>query len=174
MRYLFYVSMMFMLNSCCELDEPPGPQQGLQPIYIPIEDLDVVSTQGANSFENPMDYTYFGDFILAMESHKGIYVVDNTDPTMPRQELFWNIPGVVSYKINGNILYADNAIDLLVIDVSEPRQIRLLTKVSTIYNGNKTALFPEDFFGFFECVDTTRGVVTGWEGTLLENPNCRR
>ena len=42
-----------------------------------------------------------------------------------------------------------------------------------IYN-RSDALYPEGQFGYFECVDTSRGVVVDWAFEELVNPKCRR
>jgi hypothetical protein len=175
MRHLFYTSFFLFLTACiCPDFEPPDAVEGLRPLYLPAESLDLISTQDPRTLSTPTDFSFYGDYLLAMEKYQGIYVLDNTDPTQPSALYFWDIPGIVSYTTQGEILYADNAIDLLVINMSDPSQIRVLTKLANIYDGSNTALFPENFIGFFECVDTTRGVVIGWETVELESPKCQR
>src|SRR5436309_14397061 len=46
-------------------------------------------------------------FIYLNEPDKGIHVIDNSDPTHPKQIAFFNIPGNEEMAIKGNTLYAD-------------------------------------------------------------------
>ena len=71
-------------------------------------------------------------------------------------------------------LYADNAKDLLVFDITDFNSMTLLTKIEDIYTGTNTTRFPPDIDLFFECVDSALGVVVGWETAELDNPKCRR
>ena len=68
--------------------------------------------------ENPGKMYFKDDFILINEKYYGIHVIDNTDPMNPVNIGFINIPGNLDMAMRYNILYADNAVDLVAIDVS--------------------------------------------------------
>lgn len=61
-----------------------------------------------------------GNYIFLNELNKGIHVIDNSNPSKPRNISFINIPGNVDLAITGNTLYADSYMDLLVFDISNP------------------------------------------------------
>jgi len=37
-----------------------------------------------------------------------------------------------------------------------------------------SGMFPAGYSGYFECVDSEKGVVIGWEEATLSNPECWR
>ena len=161
------------MSSCCRL-EPPGLVEGLRPIYLSEANLDAFAVEEAQPFDTPTAFTYHQESILALELYNGLHLIDNTDPTRPRRTSFLSIPGIVNYTTHQDLLYADNAKDLLVFDISDFSALTLLTKVDDIYTGTNTARFPPETDVFFECVDPTLGVVVGWETAELDNPQCKR
>ena len=56
-------------------------------------------------------------YIYINERYKGVHIYDNTNPEHPVNKGFITIPGCIDIAIKGNILYADNAIDLVAIDL---------------------------------------------------------
>ncbi|NJO03673.1 MAG: hypothetical protein HC880_20140 [Bacteroidia bacterium] len=100
-----------------------------------------------------------------------MHIIDNHDPRHPERRAFIQIPGNVDIAIKENILYADNVTDLLVIDISDLNDIRLTKRIENAFPNKQ---FPPVINTHFECVDASRGVVTGWEWTELENPKCQR
>ena len=171
--YLFSLIFLF-LAGCCQDPEPPGLVEGLRPIYLSADNLDIFSIQAAQPYEAPTAFTYHNETIIAMELYTGLHLIDNSDPTLPVQTSFMSIPGVVNFATHQDFLYVDNAKDLLVFDISDLNALTLLTKVADIYTGTNTSRFPSDTDVFFECVDPALGVVVGWERAELDSPRCRR
>lgn len=72
---------------------------------------------------------YYKDNIIYLnERFKGIHVIDNSDPTAPTNVAFINIPGCIDIAIKNNSLLADNAIDLVSIDLSSGFENLKVTK----------------------------------------------
>jgi hypothetical protein len=67
--------------------------------------------------------TVDGNYIYLSEPYKGIHVIDNTDPSSPKNVSFINIPGNDDMAITGKTLYADAYGDLVTFDISNPRDI---------------------------------------------------
>ncbi|NJN77621.1 MAG: hypothetical protein HC803_04250 [Saprospiraceae bacterium] len=99
------------------------------------------------------------DFVS--ERGEGIHVINNIDPTNPQSVKFIKIPGAMDIAIKGNILYADNYRDLVALDISDLENIRLTKRIPNLYPKQET-LYPRDYNGYFECVDTEKGIVIGW------------
>src|SRR3546814_4511594 len=55
----------------------------------------------------------FGDYLFINEPQKGIHIIDNRNPSDPKNINFISVPGNVDMAVNSNILYADSYIDLL-------------------------------------------------------------
>lgn len=57
----------------------------------------------------------YGTYILVNEKFKGIHVIDNSNPAAPQNMAFLHIDGCIDMAMKNNILYADNAIDLIAL-----------------------------------------------------------
>lgn len=56
------------------------------------------------------------------ERFEGIHVIDNRDPSSPQNVAFLDIPGNIDLAVNGDALYADSYVDLVTIDISNPKK----------------------------------------------------
>lgn len=72
---------------------------------------------------------YFKDnYIYINEQYYGIHVIDNSNPSSPQNIGFISVPGSVDLAMKNNILYVDNSIDLLAIDLSNGVENMVVTK----------------------------------------------
>jgi len=84
---------------------------------------------------------YYRDpYIYVNERYKGVHVINNTHPARPVNEGFILAPGCLDMAVKGNILYLDNAVDLVSFD--------LVSKQVTqrIENAFPEPVPPNDFF----------------------------
>jgi hypothetical protein len=56
-----------------------------------------------------------GSYIFISEKYQGIHIIDNHIPTAPVKIGFFRVPGCVDMAVKGNVLYVDNAVDLVAI-----------------------------------------------------------
>jgi hypothetical protein len=61
----------------------------------------------------------YGQYILVNEKYKGIHVIDNSNPASPVNLAFLHIDGCIDMAMKDNILYADNAIDLIALKTTD-------------------------------------------------------
>lgn len=81
-------------------------------------------------------YTY-SNYIFVSDVNKGIHIIDNTNPKLPKPIKYIVIPGNEDISVRDNFLYADSATDLLVFDISDINAVHLVERledVFTIYN----------------------------------------
>jgi len=174
-NYFFALLASLIWVSCYqEPTEETVQVTGQRPIYLDAALIGSASSEAPKEFDNLGKIVSNGSLIYINEVTEGIHVVDNTDPTNPVRKHFWSIPGNIDFTIRGNFLYADSGFDLLTIDITDPAEIEILSTREGIYKGNPEDNFPINYFGPFECVDPSKGVVIGWEGATLINPKCRR
>jgi len=74
-------------------------------------------------------------YIYLNEVEKGIHIIDNVDPSNPRQVAFLNIPGNMDIAVKDNILYADTYTDLLAIDISNPKKTTVTKAIPNFFSG---------------------------------------
>ena len=132
------------------------------PIYMSDEEFD-------NSFEFRNDVQMvqtgnihvFNSWIFVSEEDKGIHVVDNQDPYNPYPIGFMNIVGNTDIAVQGSYLYANSVMDLLVIDISNINDPKLVHRVEDVFDYATPAL--EDPSYPVADVDRNQGIVIGWE-----------
>lgn len=174
----FFLLLIFILAGCNKWDEgwkkPPSDVKGYKPIYMSKEEAFSVASDVAQPIESPGKIYVYHNLLFVVDRMKGIHVINNVDPSKPKQIAFIRVPGCNDVAVKNNILYADNLTDLVAFNFSDLNNISLENRIQGQFpHGIK--LYPEQARDeYFECVDTTKGVVIGWEYTTLNNPKCYR
>ncbi len=75
----------------------------------------------------------FNNVLFVIEPGKGIHVFDNTNSSQPLATGFLRIPGCVDMALKDGFLYADNAIDLITIDISNTANIRVVNRIQNVF-----------------------------------------
>ncbi len=171
---LFPVMMIFAGCDSNFIDYPPDDVTGYKPVYMAKAEAENVFATTPQALEQPGKIYIYGGWLFLGETGKGIHIFDNTDPSNPQKKAFVNIPGNHDMAVRAGNLYADNVNDLVVFDISDMQNITFVHRVKgaiPILN----QLYPAAASGqYFECVDTTHGVVVDWVLTTLKNPKCYR
>ncbi len=91
-------------------------QSEYEPVIMLREDLEQsIKLLGPQTIKE-YGKIYIKDSLLFInEKFEGIHVVDNSDPSNPENLAFIVIPGNLDISILNNIIYADNAVDLVAI-----------------------------------------------------------
>lgn len=171
-----YFAFILLFSICFTSCEPEQiVVQGMTPLYVSSTDFSLIRSELPRQFENLGNIVNVGDYIFLNEKGKGIHVLDNSDPSLPVNTLFWNIPGNLEFTIKDNTLYADNSIHLLVIDITDINDIQVLSYVENLYLHRPVANpRPEEpYSGPFNCVKKENGVHVGWKVEELIDPLCR-
>lgn len=137
----------------------PEPLSSYQPIYMTRAELESsVVTQPAQLLRNPGKIYVKDNLLFVNEKHEGIHIIDNSDPSSPAQIAFIKIPGNIDIAVKGNILYADNAVDLISLNIIDPSN-------PIVVNRNVEA-FPEftppDGLGFEKSDSDYNKIIVGW------------
>ncbi len=138
-------------------------------VYRPIlkakqEVRNNIKTGAARALKNPGKLTLMGNYIFLNELEKGIHIIDNTNPSQPRNLYFIEIPGNVDIAVRGTILYADLYDELVAIDISNPAQVQL--KSTTL------RAFPERNFGNGFATDTSMFIIDWIAKDTTVTLNC--
>lgn len=182
MKRLLFLAMVFLVVSC-EVDpvSPGGTGSGLEdgrvegyrPVYMAPQQAKTIEVTGVEPLENPGKIFWYHNFMMLTDQRKGVHIIDISNPANPQKLNFISIPGVNDVAVKSSYLYADNITDLVVLDISNVYDISFETRVNNVYPATNQ-MYPQHATGYFECVDTTKGLVVGWEKTMLEDPKCRR
>ena len=111
------------------------------PVFLSRDALDtsVKYIPGARDMIRTGKIYYRAPYIYVNERYKGVHVINNTDPARPVKEGFILAPGCIDMAVKDNILYLDNAVDLVSFDLDSKQ----VTK--RIRNVFPEPLPPEDF-----------------------------
>ncbi len=165
-KFALFLSLALMLSlPSCE----DKAQEDLQEYLIAVP-ITMTEEEFINSVEvvSPLPVQESGkiyayqQLIFVNDKYLGIHVVDNSSPDNPRKEAFIKIPGNVDIAIRENYLYADSLRDLLVFDISDFNNIRLVNRLKNVLQNNVVWPFEADFVDYsrFGSADE---VHVGWE-----------
>lgn len=82
-----------------------------------------IKSNPAKGISNPGKLYIRGNYIFLNELDKGIHVIDNSNPSQPRNVAFIDIPGNLDLAVKGNTLYADLYTDLVTLDITNPAEV---------------------------------------------------
>lgn len=90
-----------------------------EPIYMSPEDMrSAISLEDPRELENVGKLYFYSNYFFVNEIGKGIHIFDNTDSSNPIPFGFLNVPGNYDMAIKNNMMYVDNSLDLITIDIS--------------------------------------------------------
>lgn len=127
MKWIGAFLLAFLMTACTVENEDVAPQR--ESDYLPVlMDADKlegsIAYQPHKALENPGKFYLYGDFVFVSERYKGVHIINNADPENPFNVAFVSIPGCVDIAVKGTHLYADNATDLVAIDLSGLQSLR--------------------------------------------------
>jgi len=90
------------------------------PVFMLRTDMEQnIKLVGPKTILNPGKIYIKDHLIFINEKYHGIHVIDNTNPEDPTNFAFINIDGCIDISIKENVLYADNAVDLIAVTLDE-------------------------------------------------------
>lgn len=78
----------------------------------------------------------YQNFIFVNDSYKGVHIINNNNPSNPFKMGFINIPGNVDVSVKDDFLYADSLGDLLVFDLSNLEDIKVVNRLENVLRDN--------------------------------------
>jgi len=169
---------LFTLIPGCVKDTVKGTHSYtlMTPIYGPR--ADVMANMNGNPAETVKQAgkLYIKDnFIYLNEVDKGIHIIDNSNPSEPKQVAFLDIPGNLDIAVRDNILYADMWGDLIAMDISDPKNANIVKEIKDFFtmrmyvNGINTAGIPDQVIVGWIKKDTVVSIDDFNRGMC---PNC--
>jgi hypothetical protein len=113
-----------------------------------------IKSNAPKELVNTGKFYILGNYIFLNEVDKGVHVIDNSNPSQPRNVAFIDIPGNLDLAVKGNILYADLYTDLVAIDISNPSTITVKKIIDFV--------FPERMYGNGFNPDNSK-VIVEWK-----------
>ena len=167
------LSVLTVFTSCRDQVEHTITYKTQVPVYLEVSavrSMDIGAQAPKSISETGKIYVY-GDYLFINEPKKGIHIVDNRDPSNPKNINYLSIPGNVDLAVNSHILYADSYIDLLAFDISNMQDIQLVERVEDVFLQMFVNAERSSFVTYKDTVVTTVTTEEGrdwlWGGVIM-------
>jgi len=135
LTFLILLFLTLLGSGCKEDDCPVQLIQYSEPVFAPMEEVRVTATyEQAREIENPGKIYYKDGYVFINEVDKGIHVIDNRNLSHPIAVGFVNLPGNKDLAARGDYMYADNYMDLVVLDISNKNKIVESSRVQDVFD----------------------------------------
>ena len=154
---------MPLLTSCPSGWTPePMPNSAYVPVLMSRQQLEVsVNKKGPQMITSPGKLYRYGHYILINEQYKGVHIINNQDPRAPQNVGFIQVPGSLDFAMKNNVMYVDNAVDMVAINLSDPDNPQISKRIQNAF----PALLPPDRL---PVVNDEKGmpqdaIIVGWK-----------
>ena len=141
-KILLLSSLLIITLSGCLRDECSETRKFVQftPIMTTVDQFRTKEIRTFNGFalKNPGKIYFYKNYLLINEAGKGIHFFDISNPSSPKEVIFYSILGNFDMAIRNDLLYADNVIDLLQIDIKDVVKPKIVKRIEN-YNNQYTA-----------------------------------
>jgi hypothetical protein len=134
-KFISFFTLVLVLSSCSK-DKCTTKMTYVkyEPVYKTLAEIrQPVSVVGPRAVKNPGKIYLYHSYLLINEQLEGIHLIDNSNPSNPVNVAFIKIEGNLDMAIKGNMLFADNYIDLVTIDLSNPLQATLVDRDMNVF-----------------------------------------
>jgi len=162
LQILLFGSIIFGLSACFYIEDPKQPTYKTEysPIYMSRQELNTsVKFETARPLRNTGKIVMKGTYVFVGERYEGVHIIDNQNPREPKNVGFIAISGNVDVATKGNVLYADNAVDLVAIDISNLPTIKVLKRIEESFPEANQVRPPDG--GDFNY-DASKGYIINW------------
>ena len=132
-----------------------------KPIYKTLSEVRAnMKSNPAQALVSPGKIYIFGNYIFLNEANEGIHIIDNSQPSAPKNIAFISIPGNLDLAVTGSTLYADSYGDLVAFDISNPLSVQPKKFINNVFPYR--AVYSTYANGGTSNPDSIK-IVCGWE-----------
>lgn len=135
-----------------------------EPLFMAASEFrSTVAVEEPQPIKEQGKIVFYNGYLYISQPGEGIHVIDNRDPSNPRNIAFIELLGNADIHVREGVLYADSYVDLVWFDMSDPAE--------PVFKGRKEEVFPEalpptenDFgIDYAKSMDKEKGIVVGWK-----------
>lgn len=151
--FVFSIFSFALFTACDDKVEYTRTYFVYEPVYQSPAEIRASFDIGVPKVLNEPGKIYmYGDYLFVNEPGKGIHVVDNHDKSNPVNIKFITLPGNYDIAAKAGVLYADSYMDLVALDISDIRNIKIKSRTEDIFANVLTS-------GLY---DPEKGVIADW------------
>jgi len=161
--YMFVCIVSSILTTSCIWnpnvdDDNPPPSSAYEAVVLPRVDFEN-STQllAQKPLENTGKIYVKDQYLLINEPNQGFHIYDNSNPANPQKIKFLQVLGSTDISIKGQVLYINNAVDLIAVTFNADFNAIEVTK--RVRNVFPVLISPD---GFYPNTNPQNDVVVDW------------
>ncbi len=164
LKLMLLTAGLLALGACEDVCQQTYVYTLYEPVYMTREEMRAaIKPEVPVALEKPGKIYLYGKYLLINEVNKGIHVFNNANPKAPQALAFISIPGNVDMAVKDNILYADNATDLIALDISNPAEAKVVKQVESVFPvAGQTYPGPWRPAAMMPDLNPARGVIVDW------------
>lgn len=157
-KFLFLIIVLsaIVFQSCLN-DECTETRSFVQytPVYLTKAQIRTdIKFEPERKLENPGKMYFYKTYLFVNDQGKGVHLFDLKNETKPVKLGFYDIPGNFDIAIKNNILYADNVIDLIALDITDISKPKLVKRIED-FNGNYVGVNINQYYAYSVKSDRT-------------------
>jgi len=127
--------LSFFLLMLMGFDNEPVYYGQYKPVFMMRGEMEGnVKFESPGTIHNPGKIYLKDHLIFVNEKYRGIHVIDNTNPENPTNFAFINIDGCIDMAVKNNVLYADNAVDLIAVRLNpDMTEIEVTKRIENVF-----------------------------------------
>lgn len=174
-KYISLFSLSLLFCSCYpDKSDLNRSVDAYVPVYSTMTDIHNIKVEDKKSTLQAGKIYAYQNYIFQNDLFTGIHIIDNKDRGHPVKIAFLNLPLSTEIAIKDNYLYTNNYLDLVVFDISNPADPKLVKRVENMFPVSVDQKYPPVLNAYFQCPDPSKGVIVRWEKKNIPRPDCRR
>jgi len=164
MKKIVVFTVVICFFSCNNDDTPTDYFNVAVPLVMnKTEFRNSVEIQSPRRIEESGKIYAYNNYIFVNDEFKGIHVIDNTDPSSPHAISFVKIPGNVDISIKNDYMYADSSTDLVVFDISDIDNIKVIGRLEDVFSVYDYKIPEEAEYADFSSFNYNEEIIVGWD-----------
>lgn len=170
-NYLILLAALFVGSAC------RNNNLKQQDVWVPVykdksQVSDILALPPQSVSAEGKVYAY-RDLVFQLDQNQGIHVY-RLEQNKPVPLRFIQVYGAQEISIKDGYLYTNNFNDVVVLNIADnfanSNEISVVSRLPDAFSMNTFELPPSR--GYFQCVDSTKGIVVGWEKQHNVDANC--
>ena len=140
-QYVLLGILSLSMSSCFFIFQPERRESSqYTPITMTRAELnESVKMQVARPLKQAGKIYVYGSYLFVNERYEGVHIIDNTNPTNPQKIGFIAVPGCLDMAVKSNVLYVDNAVDLVAVNITSPSLPTVTKRIQNMFPINSVS-----------------------------------
>ncbi len=165
--------LLALVFSACYKPQNDVTIEGYAPIYGNTAEIHkIYASLTPTHITNGGKILRSGPYIYVVESGMGVHVLRYNLSEGPSQVSFIHVMGCNDVALKDGYLYANNLDDLVVIDIKDVLNPKVVNRTPDIFTGATLVDLPPVSGVYYECPRDNDSTLIGWELKVLKNPKC--